>query len=83
MKPSFLTIHFPGKLVFGNGCLGQLTDEVLQMRPSSVLVVTITPLLDIVEGLVRPWEQQGIEVLVYTDVVQEPTFRDFQGCVSR
>lgn len=83
MQPSFLNIHFPGKLVFGNGCLHQLADEVLQLRPSRVLVVTIMPLREIVQGILTAWANEGIEVLVYTDVIQEPTFKDFHRLMQQ
>ena len=39
-----LKIFFPGKLVFGNGTLAQLPEDVLQLKPSRVFIATIEPL---------------------------------------
>ena len=72
-----MQIYFPGKLVFGNGCLGQLAGEVLALRPSRVFVVTITPLLGTLQGLVSDLEAKGVSVFVHTVIVQEPTYEDF------
>lgn len=72
-----MQIYFPGKLVFGNGSLSGLSDEILGLRPSRVFVVTITPLLSAIQGLVSELEGKGATVLVHTGIVQEPTYADF------
>jgi alcohol dehydrogenase class IV len=74
---STLSIHFPGKLVFGNGCLHQLPDEIAAFTPARVFVVTITPLLPALGGLIHSLEQRGIRVTTYTGIVREPSFEDF------
>jgi len=38
-----MTIYFPGKLVFGNGVIEGLVEEVLRLSPQRVFVVTIDP----------------------------------------
>ena len=73
-----LTIYFPGKLVFGNGCLQQLPDELLALSCKKVLVVTITPLLAQIEEIKQKLEAAGIAVFTDTSVVQEPGFKDFE-----
>ncbi|HEY4287581.1 MAG TPA: iron-containing alcohol dehydrogenase [Puia sp.] len=80
-----MQIYFPGKLVFGNGSLSGLAGEVMGlrpagelMRPSRVFVVTITPLLEAIQGLVSDLEAKGVSVFVHTGIVQEPTYADFQ-----
>lgn len=77
-----LKVLFPGKLVFGNGCLAQLATEVELLKPSRVLIVTIIPLLDQVDGFVSKLKKQGIEALTDTSVVQEPLFSDFEKLVK-
>ncbi|WP_338875288.1 iron-containing alcohol dehydrogenase [Spirosoma sp. SC4-14] len=72
-----LTIHFPGKLVFGNGSLGNLADEIRQLMPKKVLIVTINPLLPQLERLIDTLDDNGIGVWVDTSIVQEPSFADF------
>lgn len=73
-----LQVSFPGKLVFGNGVLQQLTDDVLQQGYKAVIVMTIKPLLVQLEPLIRTLEKSNIAVLVDTSVEQEPSFSDFQ-----
>lgn len=73
-----LTIHFPGKLVFGKGSLGSLTDELVQLSPKKVLIVTISPLLAQLKNLVDTLEANEIGVWIDTSIVQEPSFADFE-----
>ena len=75
---STLSIHFPGKLVFGNGCLQQLPDEIASIDPARVFIVTITPLLPALMGLIHSLEQKGMLVITYTGIVREPSFGDFR-----
>ncbi|GAB3917524.1 iron-containing alcohol dehydrogenase [Larkinella terrae] len=72
-----LTIHFPGKLVFGKGSLSNLAAEVQQGSPENVLLVTIEPLLDSLQNLIEVLETSRIRVQVDTSIVQEPSFADF------
>ena len=73
-----LKIHFPGKLVFGKGSLGSLTDELVQLSPKRVLIVTISPLLEQLKSLVDTLEANEIGVWIDTSIVQEPSFADFK-----
>ncbi len=74
-----LTIHFPGKLVFGKGCLLALADELIALSSQSVYIVTITPLLKQLEPLIEQIKAANIAVAVNTGIVQEPTFADFEN----
>jgi len=74
-----LTIQFPGKLVFGKGCLSALPDELLAMQCASVYIITITPLLTQIDSLVQQLKQAGVSVSINTEIVQEPTFADFDN----
>jgi len=78
MSEQHLKIFFPGKLVFGNGCLQQLAGEIAQLKPGKALIVTITPLLGTLSDFVNTLKEQGIEVMTDTSVVQEPSFSDFE-----
>jgi alcohol dehydrogenase class IV len=73
-----LTLQFPGKLVFGKGCLSALPDELLSMQCSVVYIITITPLLGQIEPIVQKLKQAGVSVSINTGIVQEPTFADFE-----
>ncbi|HVS96576.1 MAG TPA: iron-containing alcohol dehydrogenase [Puia sp.] len=72
-----IRIFFPGRLVFGNGCLTEAAEEITRLAPSRVLVITIEPLLSSLVGLMARLEDSGIRVCVYTRIVQEPSFADF------
>jgi alcohol dehydrogenase class IV len=73
-----LTIYFPGKLVFGNGCIAELPGELTRLRCTNVLIVTIDPLLPKLESLLQTLSGQNITPTVYTSIVQEPGFEDFE-----
>ncbi len=73
-----LSIHFPGRLVFGNDLLPALANDVLALAPAKILVVTIDPLLNKLSGFIDTLKQQKVEVTIYTGIVQEPSFKDFQ-----
>jgi alcohol dehydrogenase class IV len=73
-----LTIHFPGKLVFGNGSISGLPDELIELSSSKVLIITIEPLLSRIENLIKKIKSLNIAVFVNTDIVREPTFNDFE-----
>jgi alcohol dehydrogenase class IV len=77
-----LNIHFPGKLVFGNGSLQQLTKEILQLSCKRVLLLTIEPLLATLTDLKAQLEQAGVALKIDTSIIQEPTFQDFRNLLS-
>ena len=78
-----LSIHFPGKLVFGKGSLNNLADEILKLSSSKVLIVTIDPLLSKIEELVAKLKSSNISVTIDTSIVQEPSFEDFEKLMEK
>jgi alcohol dehydrogenase len=83
MEAHALSIHFPGKLVFGKGTLDKLPDEIIGTSCKKILIVTIEPLLTKLEGLIAKLESTGIEVSTDTSIVQEPTFEDFENLMKK
>jgi alcohol dehydrogenase class IV len=73
-------IFFPGKLVFGNGCLGQVPEEI--GAGSRVFIVTIEPLLGVIDGLIGELRRKGVAVVVFTGIVQEPTYADLHRIMA-
>ena len=65
-------------MVFGNGTISQLAEEVLALNGSKVFVATITPLKGAIAGFIAALEMKNVEVLVDTSILQEPTFADFK-----
>ena len=78
MLDSSLKIFFPGKLVFGNGTLAQLADEVIQLKPSKVFIATISPLLNSIADFTVALKRSNIEIVTDTSIIQEPAFADFE-----
>jgi alcohol dehydrogenase class IV len=77
-----LTISFPGKLVFGRGCLNQLAEEVFKLSCSKALIITIGPLLLKLQPFIEELETKGIKVEIDTRIVQEPSFADFENLMK-
>jgi alcohol dehydrogenase len=73
-----LNIFFPGKLVFGNGTLSQLADEVLQLKPAKVFIATISPLINSISDFANALKKNNLELLIDTSINQEPSFADFE-----
>lgn len=78
-----LSIHFPGKLLFGKGCLNNLADDIVQLSSSKVLIVTIEPLLTKIEGLIEKLKSRNIPVFIDTSIIQEPSFEDFEKLMEK
>jgi len=73
-----LSIHFPGRLIFGNGCLAQLPAELLQTGCKNIFIITIEPLLDNLSQIIDGLRSNGLNVAINTSILQEPTFNDFE-----
>ncbi|TDH27475.1 iron-containing alcohol dehydrogenase [Segetibacter sp. 3557_3] len=78
-----LSIHFPGKLVFDRGCLQRIPDEIISFGATSILVVTIDPLLNELKSLFNALESSGMTVEVNTSIVQEPSFAEFNELLEK
>ncbi|HET8828155.1 MAG TPA: iron-containing alcohol dehydrogenase [Pelobium sp.] len=78
-----LNIYFPGKLVFANNCLSDLPEEVAQLKPHQVLIITIQPLLPRLQNLIAQLENKGIAVATDTSILQEPSFSDFETLMAK
>ncbi|GAB2824025.1 iron-containing alcohol dehydrogenase [Ferruginibacter profundus] len=73
-----LQIIFPGKLIFGSGSLEQLTEEVLQLKPTKVFIATIAPLQNVLADFTAALKNNNVEVVTDTSIMQEPSFADFE-----
>lgn len=78
-----LKIFFPGKLVFGNGCLKGLVNDLLDLQPGKIFIATIEPLLGSINELTTSLKKNSIEVLVDTSIVAEPGFSDFKKLMRK
>ena len=78
-----LKIFFPGKLVFGNGTLQHLAEDVIELKPAKVFIGTIEPLRSAIESFVHALTESKIEVLIDTSIVAEPSFSDFEQLMKK
>jgi len=78
-----LKIIFPGKLVFGKGCISSLTEELLSIASSRVLIITIEPLLETLNTFIKTLKEAGLSLMIDTSIVQEPSFADFKALLSK
>jgi len=83
MPDNPLNIFFPGKLVFGNGTLPGLADDILQLNPKKVFITTIEPLRSAIDEFVNVLGQNNIEIVADTSIVTEPTFNDFEKLMRK
>lgn len=74
---SFLSVNFPGKLVFGNGCLQSLPAEVAATKCNRAFIITIDPLIERLDSFLLQLTAEGIAITLDTSIIQEPTFADF------
>ena len=79
---SELKIHFPGKLVFGNGTLPQLVTDVLDLKPSRVFIATIAPLKNLLTSFIDELQQNKIGILTDISIIAEPSFADFEKLMT-
>lgn len=78
-----LTIHFPGKLVFGEGTLAKLADEIKGSGDRCIFIVTVSALLPGLEGFIDQLKQHNISVTVDTSIIREPSFEDFESLLKK
>ena len=78
-----LTVYFPGKLVFGKGTLNHLGEEIMQLSCSKVLILTIEPLIQKLRPLIDEIKSKGMELLIDTSIVREPSFSDFDKLMKK
>ena len=78
-----IKVLFPGKLVFGKGSLDKLADEVMALRVSKALIITITPLLPQLKPVMDKLKTANIVARVDTTIVQEPSFSDFKKLMKQ
>jgi alcohol dehydrogenase len=77
-----LKIHFPGKLVFGKGCLDSLAADLTGSSGRKLLIITIKPLLSTLAVFTERLKKSGFEITINTSIEQEPSFSDFKQLLS-
>jgi alcohol dehydrogenase len=78
-----LNIYFPRKLVIGKSSIENLPAEIKALHCKKVFIITIKPLMQVVNALVKKLESEGIKVQVNTGILQEPSFKDVEEVMKQ
>ncbi len=80
---NFFKILFPGKLIFGSKTFDQLIGEVNLLQAKEIFIITIAPMLQNLEVFLKDCVAQNINYVINTDIVQEPSFADFENVLAK
>lgn len=72
-----ISVCFPKKIHFGKGGLDQIVADIEPLGLKKVLIISISPLLSQLRGLIDRLERVGIKSFINTTIEQEPSFYDF------
>lgn len=78
-----LNIYFPRKLVIGKGSIEKLPAAIAALHCKKVFIITIKPLMQVVNTLVKKLESEGIKVQVNAGILQEPSFKDVEAVMKQ
>ncbi len=77
-----IIIYQPGKLVFGEGTLEQFLDDYLSLGLKKMYLLTISPVESLLVEMLKTLTESGVEVVINTDVLNEPSFADFENILN-
>jgi alcohol dehydrogenase class IV len=77
-----ITLHYPGKLVFGEGSIGQFIDDYLQSGLKRLFVVTIPPVAARLSAHMGQLQTTGVVIRLNDTISGEPTFDDFEKILA-
>ena len=75
-------MHFPGKLVFGNGTLMNLPEQIVNTGSKKAFIITIEPLLEGLQAFLAQLTSSGISYSINTGITQEPYYSDFEKLLT-
>lgn len=73
-----VTLQQPARIVFGNGCAPQCAEFLAQRGVRRVMLVTGTPVLPLLDGVLAALKSAGVETLPPVLVDAEPTRETFE-----
>ena len=77
-----ITLLQPQKIIFGTGCIQTLVDDYKKMGLKHLFVLTAPPILPLIDEPLSQLKAAGIKVMVYQDIVAEPTVNDFKKVLA-
>src|SRR5690242_14909414 len=75
---NIITLLQPPRIVFGNGCAPQCAGFLAERGVKRAMLVCSTPVLPLIDPVVRALKTAGIEMVVSQPVDQEPTRAMFE-----
>lgn len=82
MTTNILQMTQVRKMVFGEGCLNEITDEIGERGLERLFILTIPPVLPGITGLISRLEENGVSVEIDTSIAQEPGYADFERLID-
>lgn len=81
---NLITLQQPGKIVFGEGSLQQLADDILILSSGKILFLVASPLLNAVQPVCDSITKAGKKVVVIEyNFPGEPTFIQFDSLLNK
>lgn len=77
-----ISLNYPKKLVFGNGCSDQFIDDYKATGCKKLMLVTAKPLIKLTEPLTAKIKTNHTDIFVYDNVNAEPTIEDFKEAIQ-
>jgi len=78
-----ITLLQPQKVVFGIGCIAQFADDYIQLGFKKLFILTAPPIIPLIEETRKKLTGNGIDILIYDKVLQEPTVSDFYAILQK
>jgi alcohol dehydrogenase class IV len=74
----------PNKLIFGNGSLGKIVDELKVLKYKKILLITdkVIRKNEVIENLIFKLQSNKYEIKIFETAVKEPTVEMVNSCVD-
>lgn len=68
----------PQRIVFGTGCMSQMCDDIIGMSMKKLFIISADPILPLIQPSIDTLNAAGVETMVETKIMGEPTVNDFK-----
>lgn len=72
----------PQRIVFGTGCMTQMCDDILRMEHKKLFIISADPILPLIQPSIDTLNAAGVETMVETKIMGEPTVGDFKRILA-
>lgn len=78
-----IIIHYPRRLVFGNGSVHTMVEDLIKGGKKRIYILTVDTVLSMLSIVIDDLKSDGIIVGVDTSIKQEPTFSDYEKMLNK